>query len=78
MKAIQISIDEEQLQQLDADPEVQEHGRSAVIREAIREYFIARREQNIRAAYARGYASDQPAFDEEFPHWAEQGQWPPD
>jgi metal-responsive CopG/Arc/MetJ family transcriptional regulator len=55
MKAIQVSIDEELLHRLDADPEVQRDGRSAVLRRAVTAYLQQRRAQQIADAYRRGY-----------------------
>ena len=65
MKAIQITIDERLLKQLDADPEVQRRGRSDFIRKAVEAQLKRKREGEIRAAYRRGYR-EQPVVEGEF------------
>lgn len=73
MKAIQITLDERLIEQLDRDPDVVERGRSAVIREAVRIHLKRRREAGIDDAYRRGYAKTPPA---EFAGWGDEGSWP--
>lgn len=75
MKAIQIMMDEGLLRRLDADPDVQREGRSAVLRRAADEWLRRRREAEIAAAYRRGYAEHPP---DEFEHWGDAGTWPED
>lgn len=75
MKAIQISIDEELLQRLDADPDVARDGRSAVLRRAVAAYLQRRDAQRIAAAYRRGYGDSQ-GIGPEFEGWEKEGQWP--
>ncbi len=77
MKAVQVSIDEELLQRLDADPEVQRDGRSAVLRRAAEAYLQQRRAQRIADAYRRGYGQAA-GIGEEFDGWEEEAQWPAD
>jgi len=55
VKSIQISMDQDLLSELDAAPETLGRGRSAVIREAVRQYLDTRRRARIDAAYARAY-----------------------
>ena len=75
MKAIQITIDESLLEELDRHPLVRANGRSAVLRQAARE-FIARSEAaEITARYKAGYA-DHSGVSAEFSGWAEQASWP--
>lgn len=71
MKAIQISIDESLLAQLDADTEVRKDGRSAVLRRAVRAYLEQRRAAEIHAQYQRAYGS-KPGLDDEFSGWEDQ------
>jgi metal-responsive CopG/Arc/MetJ family transcriptional regulator len=74
MKAIQITVDERLLSRLDADPEVQRDGRSAVFRRAVEAYLRERRRTTVRDAYRRAYGSGRgPA---ELEGWAEEGSWP--
>jgi hypothetical protein len=75
MKAIQVSIDEELLHRLDADPEVQRDGRSAVLRRAVTAYLQERRAERIADAYRRGYG-DSGGIRPEFDGWEEEGNGP--
>lgn len=54
-RPVQVSIDEELLRRIDADPETRRAGRSAFIRAAARSYLEAKRRRSaddaIRAAY---------------------------
>jgi len=77
MKAIQVSIDEELLQQLDTDPDVCRDGRSAVLRRAVSAYLRQRKAQRIADAYRQAYA-DRRGIRPEFEGWEEQGEWPED
>ena len=77
MKAIQFTIEEALLERLDADPEVQEDGRSAVLRRAIKAYLKNRRQQQIARAYREGYGNT-PADElpSELQGWTDEGVWP--
>ena len=75
MKAIQITIDERLLKQLDADAEVRKRGRSEFIRKAVEAQLKRKREGEIRTAYGRGYR-EQPVTDGEFAVDAEALAWP--
>lgn len=77
MKAIQITVDEKLLQELDASEEVRREGRSRVFRRAAAEYLHRRRRAAIAAEYARAY-SQQAGLGEEFEGWEWQGEWPPE
>jgi metal-responsive CopG/Arc/MetJ family transcriptional regulator len=55
MKAVQVLFDEPLLRQLDADEEVRELGRSAVLRRAAAEYLRKRRAHCRALAVAVGY-----------------------
>jgi metal-responsive CopG/Arc/MetJ family transcriptional regulator len=74
MKAIQITVDERLLAQLDADPEVRKSGRSAVFRRAVEAYLRDRRKQRIAEAYRQGYARGS-AVEDEFGGWPAEGMW---
>ena len=73
MKAIQITMDERLLSDLDADDEVKREGRSAVLRRAVTEYLRRKRETGIAEAYRRGYGGD---TGRDLEGWAEEGAWP--
>jgi metal-responsive CopG/Arc/MetJ family transcriptional regulator len=75
MKAVQFTIEEELLRQIDRDPEVKRLGRSAFLRRAAREYLARRREISIKAAYRRGYG-EQPVTADEFGPLMEAQAWP--
>ncbi|HVR29655.1 MAG TPA: ribbon-helix-helix protein, CopG family [Thermoanaerobaculia bacterium] len=75
MKAIQITIDEELLTELDASEEVRREGRSAVLRKAAAEYLARRRRSEIAEGYARAYG-EAPGLGEELAGWEDQGRWP--
>ena len=75
MKAIQISFDEALLAELDATEEARQKGRSAVLRNAVREYLQRRRRHVVAEGYRRAYG-DAPDLGEEFEGWEDQGQWP--
>ena len=74
MKAIQVTFDEELLEQLDERPEVQEFGRSRVLREMTAAYLAEKRSEDIAREYREGYTK-YPQTDEEI-EWAGQGVWP--
>ena len=52
MKAIQITFEEDLLNDLDADETVKEIGRSALLRQLAREYLRRERERRIDEQYA--------------------------
>lgn len=55
MKAIQVTMDEDLLAELDRSPEVQRDGRSAVVRRAAAEYLRRQKRRMIAEQYRRGY-----------------------
>ena len=55
MQAIQVSMDEDLLKRIDAEPEVQERGRSAFIRSAIQLYLKAKRRREVDDEISRVY-----------------------
>lgn len=71
---IQITIDE-LLKEFDASAEAQSEGRSAVLRQALREYLVRMRREKISRQYERAYARD-PGLGAEFSDWEEQNAWP--
>ncbi len=74
MKPIQVLFDDELLRRLDADAEVKEAGRSAVLRRAAAVYLRRKRSERIAEAYRRGYADG--GLGREFEGWESQGSWP--
>jgi metal-responsive CopG/Arc/MetJ family transcriptional regulator len=75
MKAIQITVDDDLLGRLDADPEVKAEGRSAVFRRAVEAYLQQRRRREIGEAYRRAYGGAV-GTTKELQGWADEGVWP--
>ena len=73
MKAIQITVDEKLLRDIDATEEARREGRSAVFRRAAADYLRRRRRQAIAAAYDRAYGA---GTNDDFEGWSDEGQWP--
>ena len=73
MKAIQVTLDDALLEQLDRDEEVKRDGRSAFLRRAAGFYLQHRRARAIAAAYERAYRDGAGA---ELEAWADEGVWP--
>jgi len=61
-RSIQISIDPELLAEVDAQLETHEHGRSAVIRRALRIYLEIKQRREIDREYERAYGGGAMAF----------------
>lgn len=70
-------LDEDLLKRLDADEEVRQEGRSAVLRRAAAEYLERRRRESVAERYRRAYAGGE-GLGDEFAGWEEQGVWPPE
>ena len=77
MKAIQITFEEDLLNDLDADEKVKAIGRSALLRQLAREYLRRERERRIDEQYARAYG-DNGGDDPEWTAWEKEGDWPPE
>ncbi len=75
MKPIQVLFDESLLRQLDAEEEVRQRGRSAVLRDAAKAYLRTVRARHIAHQYHRAYADGKPLGDE-FEGWEAEGIWP--
>jgi metal-responsive CopG/Arc/MetJ family transcriptional regulator len=75
MKAIQVMFDERLLARLDATPEVQQQGRSAVLRRAVEDYLRRRRRFAISESYRQAYGADD-GRDPELVGWEDEGVWP--
>ena len=70
MKPIKVTFDEELLDRLDRSPAVREHGRSAVLRQAVADYLERNEAQEIERRYREGYTAAPPA---EIEGWAGEG-----
>ncbi len=75
MKPIQVMIDEQLLERLDATEEVQRHGRSAVLRRAAEDYLRRRRRSTISEHYRSAYGGSG-GLGDEYSGWEGQGEWP--
>jgi metal-responsive CopG/Arc/MetJ family transcriptional regulator len=75
MRTIQITLTDELLARLDADTEVRQHGRSAVLRRAADGYLRRRRKRSIAEQYAKAYAADV-GLGEQFSGWEDESAWP--
>ena len=75
MKAIRVTFDEVLLDRLNRSPEVQECGRSAILREAVAGYLKPKDAEDITRRYRAGYR-DTAKLNEELEGWAEEGVWP--
>ncbi len=74
MKTIQITIDEKLLAKLDAVDEVQQVGRSAVLRRAVSEYLERQRRTEITDRYRQAYGSGA-GLGDEFERWEDEAAW---
>ncbi|MDE0221936.1 MAG: ribbon-helix-helix domain-containing protein [Spirochaetaceae bacterium] len=54
-RPVQVSIDEELLRRLDADPDARQRGRSAFVRTALRFYLEAKQRRELEAQLGRAY-----------------------
>ena len=75
MKPVQVLFDEPLLRRLDADEEVRQLGRSAVLRRAAAEYLRRRRVRKTAEGYRRAYGTRE-RLDAELTGWEDQGVWP--
>ena len=75
-RSVQISLDQELLDQVDREPEAQRAGRSALIRRALRVYLALKRRQEIDEAYLRGYGGQADEVLGEFAELISGQSWP--
>lgn len=75
MKPVQVLFDERLLAALDADAQVQERGRSGVLRELVSDYLKRRRREILDSQYAAGYG-DGACVPDDLAGWDEEGEWP--
>ena len=54
-RSVQISLDDDLLEEVDSRPEAKRDGRSAVIKRALRLYLDRRQQESIDESYARAY-----------------------
>jgi metal-responsive CopG/Arc/MetJ family transcriptional regulator len=77
-RPVQISMDSDLLDQIDADSEVREKGRSAFIRSAVQLYLKAKERREIEARLVQAYAGEAGSLLEEIEALMGQQSWPND
>lgn len=75
-RSVQISLDEELLEEIDRRPETKRKGRSAVIRRALYEYLRRQREQEIDRSYEEAYDGKADEIYTEFAELLGSQTWP--
>jgi metal-responsive CopG/Arc/MetJ family transcriptional regulator len=75
---VQVSIDLELLQRIDADPETRKKGRSALVRSAVSSYLYAKRRREIDAAIRAAYGSADDDLQAEVRGLMDAQAWPRD
>lgn len=75
-RPVQVSIDTDLLERIDADPEVRERGRSAFIRAAVRLYLAAKERRELEARITRAYDAAADAMFEEVSELIGAQEWP--
>lgn len=77
-RPVQVSIDHELLERIDADPEVRERGRSAFVRSAVELYLKAKERREIDEQIERGYRGQADALFAEVEDLLDRQAWPDD
>ncbi len=77
-RAVQISVDSDLLDQIDADSEVRENGRSAFIRSAVQLYLKAKERRAIEARLAQAYTGQAGSLLDEVEVLMGRQAWPTD
>ena len=75
MKAIQVTFDETLLERLDSHPAVRKRGRSAVLREAARDFLRRREAEEVDRRYAAAYGGSD-SVHTELRGWDQEAVWP--
>jgi len=73
-----VSIDEELLCRVDADPEARERGRSAFVRSAIESYLRARQRRDVDEAISTAYGQQADTMLDEVKGLLDSQAWPDD
>ena len=76
VRPVQISIDDELLERIDADPEAQEKGRSAFVRLAVRHYLGAKGRRDLEERLQRAYEGEADAMIDEIAELIGAQEWP--
>ena len=75
-RPVQISIDEDLLRLLDADPDARQHGRSAFVRTALRFYLEAKQRREVEAQLQRAYQGRADELLDEVADMITDQEWP--
>ena len=75
-KPVQISLDTDLLERIDADPETQARGRSAFVRSAIERYLRTKKRQQVDAQIAASYRGRADVMRDEIDDLMEAQEWP--
>ena len=78
VKPIQISVDTDLLQQIDADPETRSRGRSSFVRSAIELYLKMKNRKRIETQIREAYGGQADALSAEVLDLIEAQAWPDD
>jgi metal-responsive CopG/Arc/MetJ family transcriptional regulator len=77
-RPVQISMESDLLDQIDADPEAQKKGRSAFVRSAVQLYLEAKNRQEVERQLAQAYAGEAGSLLEEVEALMGRQAWPND
>jgi metal-responsive CopG/Arc/MetJ family transcriptional regulator len=75
-KPVQISLDEDLLRRVDADPETKRRGRSAVVTSALVLYLQSKRRRAVDASILRAYGDAADEMSAEIDSLVEAQAWP--
>lgn len=75
-KPVQVSIDRELLQRIDADPETRTRGRSAFVRAAVEQYLARKARRKIDAQITHAYKDRADALLLEIAPLIDAQEWP--
>ena len=75
-KPVQISMDDQLLKRIDADPEARKHGRSAFIRSAVQLYFKVKERQALEARLNQAYGGQADLLFDEIENLVSAQAWP--
>jgi metal-responsive CopG/Arc/MetJ family transcriptional regulator len=78
VKPVQVSIDQDLLRRIDADPETREKGRSAFVRSAVSSYLAAKQRKAIDLAIGAAYGKAADAMQSEVSDLLDAQAWPRD
>lgn len=77
-KPVQISLDTDLLERIDADPETRSRGRSAFIRSAVERYLAAKERRDIDRRIAAAYRGQADTMLRDISDLMDAQQWPDD